>query len=134
MILTGLAKLGRDAEVRRLPDGTALANLALAVNYGKKDANGKRPTQWIDATLWGDRAEKLAPYLLKGSSLVVVLDDPHIETYQKDGVAVPKLVARVSSVEFAGSPAKPAQAQAPTPQPSAPARGFDDMDDDSLPF
>lgn len=139
MILTGLATLGRDAEVRFLPDGKAVANLALATNYGKKDGEGHRPTQWIDASLWGERAEKLAPYLLKGTKVVVVLEEPHIETYEKDGRTVPKLVARVSSIEFAGSPAQtgqPAQQRpAPAPAPAArpaPSAGFDD--DDDVPF
>ena len=141
MILTGLAVIGRDAEVRFLPDGKAVANLALATNYGKKDGEGHRPTQWVDASLWGDRAEKLAQYLLKGTKVVVVLEEPHIETYEKGGKTVPKLVARVSSIEFAGSPAQsgqtpPRQAPAPAQRP-APARpasnGFDDMDDD-IPF
>ena len=105
MILTGLARLGRDAEVRYLPDGTAVANLSLAYNYGKKDGEGKRPTQWIAATLWGERAEKLAQYLLKGGLINVVLDDVHVETYEKrdqggTGVA---LKGRVSALEFASS-------------------------------
>lgn len=143
MIMTGLARLGRDAEVRYLPDGKAVANLALAFNHGKKDGQGNRPTQWVDASIWGDRAEKLVDYLKKGTALVVVLEEPHIETYQKDGQNVPKLVARVSSLEFAGSPAQsgqPAQQrQDPPPQRQAPAArpstsGFDDMDDDSIPF
>lgn len=145
MILTGLATLGRDAEVRYLPDGKAVANLALATNWGKKGAEGHRATQWVDASLWGERAEKLAQYLLKGTKVVVVLEEPHIETYQKEGQNVPKLVARVSSIEFAGSPAQSGQqaqprqaAPAPQRQPAQQQRpassGFDDMDDDGIPF
>lgn len=143
MILTGLATLGRDAEVRYLPDGKAVANLALASNWGKKGTDGNRATQWVDASLWGERAEKLAQYLLKGTKVVVVLEEPHIEAYQKDGKDVPKLVARVSSIEFAGSPAQSGQ-PAQQPRPSVPPRqaapaarpstsGFDDTDDD-IPF
>lgn len=102
MIITGLARLGRDAEVRHTPSGDAVANLALAFNYGKRGDDGNRPTQWIDASLWGDRANKLQQYLTKGVALSVVLEDPHVETYEGKNGSGAKLVARVVSIEFAG--------------------------------
>src|SRR3546814_4735293 len=43
-ILTGLMRLGRDAELKYTAGGDAIANLALAYNYGKKE-NGKQPSQ-----------------------------------------------------------------------------------------
>ncbi len=96
MILTGLCRLGRDAVMRQLQDGTDVANLALAYNHGKKDADGKRPTQWVDASLWGDRAAKLAPYLLKGTQISVVLHDVHGEQWKKqDGTSGYSLRGRV---------------------------------------
>lgn len=115
MHLIGIVRLGRDAEVRYLPDGRPVANLALAFNYGKKDSNGDRPTQWIDAALFGDRVEKLQQYLTKGAQVMVHLSDPHIETYQKsDGSQGVKLSAFIANLEFAGgnnrnSAAGPAQ-------------------------
>lgn len=115
MILTGLVRLGRDAEVRYLPDGTAVANLSLAYNYGKKDSENKRPSQWINATIWGERAEKLSPYLLKGIALVVVLEDVHIEEFERrDGGTGSSLKARIASLEFAGGKKDDGQQQAST--------------------
>jgi single-strand DNA-binding protein len=96
----GLARLGRDAEVRFTPGGDAVANLSLAVNYGQKDADGNRPTQWIDASLWGKRAESLAPFLVKGSLHCFTLDEIHIETYDGKNGQGHKLVARVADVEL----------------------------------
>lgn len=143
MILTGLARLGGDAEVRYLQDGTAVANLSLAYNYGKKDSEGKRPTQWIKASMWGERAEKSAPYLVKGTLLNVVLDDIHIETYdRKDGGTGTNLKARLNNFEFAGGK-KDSEAPAEReerPAKSAPAKGakglaeMDNDDPDSIPF
>ncbi|HJV52828.1 MAG TPA: single-stranded DNA-binding protein [Noviherbaspirillum sp.] len=152
MFLIGLARLGRDCEVRYLQDGTPVANLALAYNYGKKDDQGNRPTQWVEGVLWGDRAEKLGQYLVKGQQLNVHLSDLHIETYQKnDGTQGVKLVGRVDTIEFAGSrPQQQGQPQQQAssndyaretgrssantrPQPSRPAPNFSDMDDD-IPF
>lgn len=148
MHMIGLARLGRDMEVRFTPDGTPVGNLALAFNYGRKGQDGNRPTQWIEAALWGERAEKLAEYLTKGAQISVVLGEPHIETYDKsNGGQGFKLVAKVIELQFAGGQQReegqqrqarapaPAPRQAPAPRP-APARqssGFDDMDDD-IPF
>jgi single-strand DNA-binding protein len=129
----GMARLGRDAEIRYTPGGDAVCNLSLAVNYGQKPAGGDRPTQWIDASLWGKRAEALAQYLVKGSVHCFTLEDIHLETYQgKNGEGV-KLVARVLDVELgprvggeqpAQRQSAPAQRPKPAPQP----------DDDDIPF
>lgn len=83
MILTGLARLGRDATLRHTPQGKPVAELALAFNYGQKGADGKRPSQWIEAHLWGDRAEAPAPHLTKGSAVDVVLTEPHIVEHNR---------------------------------------------------
>lgn len=147
MMLHGLCRLGQDAEVRSTSNGDVVAHLSLAFNHGQKDSNGKRPTQWVKAALWGKRAETLAEYLTKGTALVVSLEDPHIETFDKrDGTQGATLAARVGNLEFAGSPAQapapaprqapPQRERAPAPAPRPAARaptGFDDMDDD-IPF
>ena len=67
----GLARIGRDAEIRHTAGGDAVASLSLAFTYGRKGEDGKRPTQWVDASLWGKRAEALAQYLTKGSPAMV---------------------------------------------------------------
>ena len=143
MILTALARLGKDPELRYLASGDPVMNLALAINYGKK-VDGKRPTQWIDAALFGKRAESLAPYLSKGSLVFVVIDEPHIETYQGKNGPGAKLVGRVSSIEFAGGNERgesgesgesgnPAREHAKAKQDGFAPSGFDSMADD-IPF
>ena len=137
----GLARIGRDAELRYLPQGDAVINLSLAFSYGKKGADGNRPTQWVDAALFGKRAETLAPYLLKGGLVVAYLSDVHIEAYEGKNGTGHKLVARVDDLELAGSKgdgAAPAQ-QAAKPQttrtapaPAPAGGGFVDIDD--IPF
>lgn len=142
----GLMRLGRDAEVKTLPSGKQVANLSLVYNFGQKEGD-EYPSQWVDAAFWGERAEKLAPYLVKGSLHCFTLGDVHIEKYtDKDGYEAQKLAARVDDVELGpkreggGPDAAPQRrpAQAPTPrQAQAPApraaSGFDDMDD-SIPY
>lgn len=104
MQLIGLVHLGRDAELRRLPDGTPVMNLAMAYNYGKKDQNGNRQTTWVDGAVFGNRAEALAQYMVKGQQLCVTIDEVHIRTYDKsDGSQGFSLSGTVSAIEFAGS-------------------------------
>lgn len=143
MILTGLARLGADAELRYTQGGDPVATLRLAFGYGQKDGSGNKPTQWIEASLWGKRAESLKDYLKKGAAVDVILSDPHIETWQKkDQTTGFKLVGKVLELEFAGGAREAgsfpsgdkSQPAADSPRrPAAPARSFDDLTDD-VPF
>jgi len=136
--LYGLARIGRDAEIRFTPNGDAVANLSLAFSWGRKGDDGNRPTQWVDGSLWGKRAESITQYLTKGTLVMVTLDDVHIEEFQgKDGPGH-KLAGRVSAIEFAGgakteqsAPQQRAAPEKPAPQQSA---GFGDDFGDSIPF
>lgn len=134
----GLARIGKDAEVRFTPGGTAVANVSLAFTYGKKGDDGKRPTQWVDASIWGQRAEPMAPYLLKGKQIVAYLEDVHLQTYTKgDGTQNTKMVARLADLEFVSdnSDHKPTQKPQSAPQSKPQGSGFDDMDNDlDIPF
>src|SRR5690606_40935879 len=105
-------------------------SLSLAFTYGKKGTDGKRPTQWVDGSLWGQRAEALQPYLLKGTRVYVVLDEAHEESYQtRDGRSGSKIVGRVSVIEFASKPAQQAAPQSA----QRPATTLADMESD-IPF
>jgi single-strand DNA-binding protein len=138
MKANGLARIGKDAEVRYTPGGAAVANVSLAFTYGKKGDDGKRPTQWVDASLWGQRAESLAPYIKKGGQIVAYLEDVSIQTFTKgDGTQATKMVARLVDLEFVSSGEQASSQPKPQPKPQAAPQshgsGFDDMDDD-IPF
>jgi len=136
MKVFGLARIGRDVEIRHTQQGEAVAGLALAFTYRNK---GEKATQWVEASLWGKRAEALAPYLRKGGLISVTVDDVHIETYQGRSGEGHKLVGRVADVELAGggdkqeAAPKPAPPKPAAPAPRQPSGGFEDMDDD-VPF
>ncbi len=138
-ILTGLFTLGRDAELRTTSSGDTTATLALAYNYGRKGSDGKMPSQWVRATLWGKRAESTAHDLTKGKQIFATLDGVHIQTYQKqDGTTGTSLEARVVDFEYTRGQQQQSAAPAPAPAsrpapPSRAASGFDGMDD-SIPF
>jgi single-strand DNA-binding protein len=136
MKANGLARIGKDAEVRYTPGGAAVANVSLAFSYGKRGDDGKRPTQWVDASLWGQRAESLAPYIKKGGQIVAYLEDVSIQTFTKgDGTQATKMVARLVDLEFVagGEQANSQPKPQPRPQPAPADSGFDDFPDD-VPF
>jgi single-strand DNA-binding protein len=138
MKANGLARIGKDAEVRYTPGGAAVANVSLAFSYGKKGDDGKRPTQWVDASLWGQRAESLAPYIKKGGQIVAYLEDVSIQTFTKgDGTQATKMVARLVDLEFVSGGEQASSQPKPQPRPQAAPQsqnsGFDDFDSD-IPF
>ncbi len=142
MLMVGVARIGNEPVARYTPDGKAVMDISLAFDYGRKGADGRRPTQWVNATMW--RVEKLQPYLSKGGQVFVTLSEPHIETYEKkDGSGQgSSLRARINDLEFVGgrrddsassdteSAAAPRQAAAKS---GGKAPGFDELDDD-IPF
>ncbi len=140
--LTGLFTIGRDAETRTTNTGTVVVNVAVAYNYGRKDADNKKPSQWVRVAMFGKQAETLAPYLLKGKQVSLVIRDLHIATFQKqDGSTGTSLEGVADFDDFArgqkqdGQAAAPPAPRPPPPQPAPPASsGFEDIGDDEIPF
>jgi len=61
-----IGRLVADPELKYTQSGTALANFRLAVDRERKDAEGKRETDFIDCVAFGKTAEFVAQYLKKG--------------------------------------------------------------------
>jgi single-strand DNA-binding protein len=135
MMLIGNTRIGNDPTVRYTPDGSAVLDLSLAYNHGKKQDDGKRPTQWVNASLWGPRAEKMAPYLTKGTQVFVSCSDVHVSSYdQKDGTKRYSLKARIDTIEFVGgSKSEPGAKADQGAKPAGKGDHFGDLDDD-VPF
>jgi single-strand DNA-binding protein len=133
MLMIGLARLGNEPEVRYTPDGKAIMDLSLAFSYGRK-VDGKQPTQWVNGTMWGERCEKLKPYLAKGQLLFVSMTEPHVETFKrKDGSEGVTMRARVGELEFAG-PKPDSQTETPQSTGKYPSRSHAGSLDDDNPF
>jgi single-strand DNA-binding protein len=70
MIIVQVAgRLGKDAETRFTTSGQKVTTLTLATNIRKA---GKEETVWWRVTIWGERYDKMLPYLKKGSAIIVV--------------------------------------------------------------
>lgn len=72
VMITG--NLTRDSELRTTPSGAFVLNLGVAVNERRKN---NQTGQWedrpvfVDCVMFGTRAEKIAPYLVKGTKVAV---------------------------------------------------------------
>jgi single-strand DNA-binding protein len=76
VVLVG--RLTRDPELRSLPSGASVANLRIACNGSRKDADGsysERPN-YFDVSVFGAPAESVDRYMRKGSRIAV---DGHLE-------------------------------------------------------
>jgi single-strand DNA-binding protein len=150
VILVG--NLGRDPEMRYLPSGDAVANLALATTDKFKDKSGemKEATEWHRISFFGRQAEICGQYLKKGSQIYVEGSLRTRKYTDKDGVEKYTTEIRGDRMQMLGSRSgggmadmddggyAPQAASKPAARPSAPAArpasgGFDDMEDD-IPF
>ena len=63
----------RDVELRKIPSGTEVCDLGLAVNERRRDAQGNQieDTTFVDVTLWGKTAVIAAEYTRKGSPVLI---------------------------------------------------------------
>ena len=127
VIISG--NLTRDPELRATASGTQVLSFGMAVNDRHKN---QHTGEWedypnfVDCTLFGTRAEKLAQYLHKGSK-VAIEGKLRYSQWEKDGQRRSKLEVIAEELEFmsrqdGGQPQQPyqqaaAQCQAPSQTP-----------------
>jgi single-strand DNA-binding protein len=123
-VITVAGTLGKDAEVKYLSNGDAIANFSVADSQGKD-----KPTLWWNCGLYGKRAESLSQYLVKGQAVTVTGSVSEREWTDKNGLTRKSMDVRVNDVALQGGrrDAEPQQRQAPKPEPV-------DVDDDDIPF
>ncbi|WP_137938875.1 single-stranded DNA-binding protein [Chitinivorax sp. B] len=68
-----IGNLGRDPEVRYMPNGDAVANLAIATTDNWKDKSGEKQerTEWHRVVMYGRQAEIAGEYLKKGRPVYI---------------------------------------------------------------
>ena len=67
-----IGNLGKDAETRHTPSGTAVTNFTVATTARIKDSatgDWKEKTDWHDVVLW--RGDRVAQYLTKGKKVFI---------------------------------------------------------------
>ena len=68
-----LGNLTRDPELRYTPKGTAVADIAVAINrvWNNEQNQRQEETTFVDITLWGRQAEIAQQYLSKGRGVFI---------------------------------------------------------------
>jgi single-strand DNA-binding protein len=135
-----VGNLGRDPEMRYMPSGDAIANIAVATSYKSKDKNSgeqKELTEWHRVSFFGRLAEIVGQYLKKGSSVYVegrlqtrkYTDKDGVERYATEIIAenMQMLGGRQGGDEggdagFDQQQSRPAARPAPAPAARPPAR------------
>nr|UVY44276.1 MAG: Single-strand binding protein family protein [Bacteriophage sp.] len=94
--------LTRDSELRRTTGGTAVLGFGVAVNDRRKN---QQTGEWedcpnfVDCTMFGTRAEKLAGMLTKGTK-VCILGKLRYMSWEKDGQKRSKIEVIVDDIEL----------------------------------
>lgn len=140
-----IGRLGRDPEVRYMPNGEAVCNFSVATSEAWNDRNGQRQerTEWHNITMYRRLAEIAGQYLKKGSQVYL---EGKIQTRKytdKNGIERTAYDIIINEMKMLGGggndgqQAQSAQAETPTPPrhqaPATPAAPVDDVDDD-IPF
>ncbi|MBR3582781.1 MAG: single-stranded DNA-binding protein [Kiritimatiellae bacterium] len=118
-----IGNLTQDPDLRRIPAGTAVSTLRLAVNEAYLSKAGERVerTVYVDVDVWDRQAENCQQHLSKGSPVFIEgrlqMDQwEDRETHVKRS----RLKVRADRVQFLGGRRGAAGAPAPAPAASAP--------------
>jgi len=102
---TVVGNLGRDPELKTLPNGTVVANFSVATSdsYTDKTSGQKvEQTEWHNVVVWGKTAENCAKYLTKGKQ-VAVQGKLRTRSWEKDGHKNYRTEIHADNVQFLGS-------------------------------
>jgi len=139
VILVG--NLGRDPEIRSMPNGDRVANLSVATSESWKDKSTgerKEKTEWHRVSIFNDNIVKVCEsYLKKGSTVYI---EGSLETRKwTDQQGVEKYSTEVKLGRFNGvltmlGGKSEGGERAREPEPQEPAKPYQEFDDDSIPF
>lgn len=138
--ITIVGYLGKDPEIRYMPDGTAVCNFSVATTEKRKDRSGEmqESTIWFRINVWGKQADAANQYLTKGRQVYVEGRLSQQEFTDRDGNKRTSLEVRATDVQFLGprgdegsysSASSSATRQTPGSSPSSSGG-----DDNEIPF
>lgn len=102
--ITIVGYLGKDPEIRYMPDGTAVCNFSVATTEKRKDRSGEmqESTIWFRINVWGKQADAANQYLTKGRQVYVEGRLSQQEFTDRDGNKRTSLEVRATDVQFLG--------------------------------
>lgn len=136
---TFIGRLGKDVDMRFMPNGEAVANFSIAVGADYRDKNGNKQevTEWINIAAYGKLGEVCGEYLVKGSQ-VYVQGRYKTEKWQDKTTGQDRSAVRIQAerVQFLSTKQADSNAEYKEKQQQeqqTPEAGFDTMEDD-IPF
>ena len=135
--------IATEPECRTLDNGTHTASFRLAVQRDYTNSQGVRESDFFTVVTWRQLSDFVGKYLRKGRK-ISVCGSIHNRTYTaQDGSVHHVDEIKADSIEFADSkpadnkanPSSPAPSAEPKrPQNALEQQGFQQVDDDELPF
>ncbi len=135
-----IGNLGRDSEMKYIGSGTGVLEFSIAVNIRfKEQGEFKETTNWYRVSFWGNRGEKIKPYLTKGKQVFVTGTLNVREYTSRDGNKGTSLDVRADDVQLLGGRGEGGGAPGPSGGGGggggAPFAGNDSsFGDDDIPF
>ena len=135
-------RLGKDVELRRTSNGTAVASWSIAVDRDYKADGAERETDWFDITAWRGTAEFAARNFHRGDQMIVSGRLQVRSWTDKDGNKRKAVEVLADGIWFCGGKntdggnGSAAKAAAATNPVNVQAQEFDELEDDDgdLPF
>jgi single-strand DNA-binding protein len=137
-----IGNLGRDPEVRYMPNGEAVCNFSIATTDSWKDKSGERQekTEWHNIVIYRKLAEIAGEYLEKGRPVYI---EGRLQTrkWEKDGVTRYSTEIIADQMQMLGTRASNdssdddynQEPQENAPKAAKPAPSIDDFEED-IPF
>ena len=128
-----IGRLGRDPEVRYMPNGEAVCNFSVATSESWKDSNGQKQerSEWHNVTMYRKLAEIAGKYLTKGSQVYLEGKIQSRKYQGKDGIERTAYEIIANEMKMLGGNSQAAQEQPKQPQGNA--KPVEDISDD-VPF
>lgn len=125
-----IGRLTADPELKRTGTGTAVCKFTLAVTRRYADAQGNRQADFLPVIAWKQMGESCHKYLAKGKKCAVTGEIQTRSYEAQDGTKryVTEIIAQ--EVEFL----TPKSAGAAAPGATGTPDGFEEVEDDELPF
>lgn len=132
-----IGRLGKDPELRYMPNGKAVVNFSIATseNWKDRDTGDKQErTEWHNIVAFEKLAEIIAEYQRKGSQVFIEGKLRTRKWQDKDGKDRYTTEIVASGMQMLGSRPQQERSESPSTQSSGPANAAADSFDDDVPF
>ena len=127
-IITFTGRVGQDADLRQTPQDRYVCNFRVVCETG---FGTNKKSEWIDCSLFGQRAEKVAKYITKGLP-VTVTGKFGLRTYTTKNGPGASITCDVADIALQGG--KPGGESQAAPEPFDDKKAADNIFDSEIPF